>query len=103
MKQLNFLDWATLALAVGMLGCLGHWPYDYYMLVRYAAMIILGAQAVRYFNAEKETIAYSFAALALLFQPIIKVALSKATWNIIDVVVAGILCIFVLRNKGKEE
>lgn len=100
MKQLNFLDWATLALAVSLLGCLGHWPYDYYMLVRTASMVIFGAQAVRYFKAEREPVAYMFAALALLFQPIFKVTFSKGTWNFIDIIVAGLLCIFVLRNKG---
>ncbi len=103
MKHLNILDWATLALAVCMLGALGKWPYDYYMLLRYATMIILGAQAIRYFNAEKSAIAYTFTALVMLFQPFFKITLRKGTWNVIDVIAAILLCILVFQNKGKKE
>lgn len=102
MKHLKILDWASLALAFGMLVCLGNWPYDYYTLVRYAAMVILGAQGIRYYNAQKHELAYTFAALALLFQPIFKIALSKGVWNVIDVVVAVLLCITIFGNKEEK-
>jgi len=48
--------------------------------------------------------ASTFGVLALLFQPIRKIALGRATWNVIDVVVAALLIgLFVLEKQLEKK
>ncbi|MFT6336455.1 MAG: hypothetical protein ACJATI_003214, partial [Halioglobus sp.] len=51
-------------------------------------------------NLNTEMIIYG--ALALLFQPIFKIALGRELWNIVDVIVGiGLIAsIFIIRNKA---
>lgn len=48
-------------------------------------------------------LAITFASLAVLFQPFIKIALGRTMWNIIDVVVAVVLVWMVVRSKSEED
>ena len=65
-------------------------------------MIAFAIMAYRYWNQEKKALAVTFGALALLFQPFIKVALGRTMWNIVDIVVAIGLLILVFLYKEKE-
>lgn len=47
------------------------------------------------YQEKKEILAYIFASLAILFQPLIKIALGRDVWNIVDEVV-GIWIIFLV-------
>ena len=62
--------------------------YGYYQAVRFAGM--LGFALLAYFSYEqnRKTEVIIYIALALLFQPFIKVALGRTIWNVVDVVVA---------------
>jgi hypothetical protein len=79
-------------------------PYGYYQLVRFAALV--GFAILAYLSYEKgykiEFVTYS--ALALLFQPLYKIALGRVLWNIVDVVVGVglILSIFLNSNKSNN-
>lgn len=68
-------------------------PYSYYQAVRFVGL--LGFALLAYFsyqeNKKVELIVY--AALALLFQPFIKIALGRTVWNIVDVIVSALLII----------
>ena len=76
-------------------------PYGYYEAVRFIA--IFGFVLLAYFshqqNQKVEIIIYI--ALALLFQPFLKVALGRTIWNIIDVIVSIglVFSVFVKRIK----
>ena len=83
-----------LGLAVMLLICLFPMPYGYYNLVRFGAMIVFAIMAYNYFQQNKQAMAVLFAALAILFQPLFKIALGRLMWNVVDVVVAILL--FVL-------
>lgn len=85
MKQLY------LFLAVILLLCLAPMPYGYFMLVRFVMMVACGWMAYRYYKLNKNIAMWVFVALAILFQPISKIALGRVIWNIVDVVVAGFL------------
>lgn len=93
-------------LSVLFLLCLLHMPYSYYQAVRFVGL--LGFVLLAYFSYEKskkiEVIIYI--ALALLFQPFIKVALGRTGWNIIDVIVSLVLVISIFyptkTNPAKE-
>lgn len=76
------------ALAVMLLLCLAPMPYGYYQLVRFVAMVAFGIMAYKYHQAQNTIYAITFGALALLFQPYVKIVLGREMWNIVDVVVA---------------
>ena len=95
MKQIEII------LAVLLLLCLAPMPYGYYQFVRFVAMVVFAVMAYRYYEEKKNQLAIVFGALALLFQPFIKVALGKAIWNVVDVVVAIALILLWYRNKNQ--
>lgn len=95
MKQISIV------LAALLLLCLAPMPYGYYQFVRFVAMVVFAVMAYRYYEEKKNQLAIVFGALALLFQPFIKVALGKAMWNVVDVVVAIALILLWYRNKNQ--
>lgn len=93
-----------LILAALMLLCLAPMPYGYFQLVRFVAMVAFGVMAYQYYVRNKSIAATVFGVLALLFQPIYKIALGRATWNVIDVVVAVLLIgLFVLEKRSEKK
>ena len=96
----------NLLLAVLLLLCLADMPYGYYTLVRYASAFVFAYYAYVCFKAERVGLAFSFGALALLFQPFYKIVLGRTVWNVVDVVVAaGLLYLAVKsfkKNPGKK-
>lgn len=80
-------------LAILLLLCCFDMPYDYYMVIRFATMSICGYKAYVYFDRKKVLWGYFFLLVALLFQPILKIALHKPTWNFIDVALSIILIV----------
>lgn len=74
-------------------------PYGYYMLVRYFAAVIFTVIAYQFYNGGYNATAIFFVVLTILFQPILKIALGKRIWNVIDAIVAIILVIMVLYGK----
>jgi len=89
-----------IALAVLLIGCLLDMPYGYYQLVRFLALIGFALLAYEANKKEQQTEMIIYAALALLFQPFIKIALGREIWNILDVIVAVGLMISL---KGKNK
>ena len=90
-----------LIFALALLTCLLPMPYGYFMFVRFVGMIIFGLMAFIYYQEQKEGMAIFFGAMAILFQPIIKISLGRTMWNIVDVVMAIILSIIWYKNKQK--
>lgn len=89
-----------IALAVLLLGCLLDMPYGYYQLVRFVALIGFAVLAYEANKKEQQTEMIIYGALALLFQPFIKIALGREIWNIIDVIVAvGLMISLKRKNK----
>ena len=93
-----------LIIAAMMLLCLAPMPYGYFMLVRFVAMVAFGLMAYQYYTRQKAIAAVIFGVLALLFQPIYKIALGRATWNVIDVLVAVLLiALYVLEMRMEKK
>ena len=90
-----------LFLAAMLLLCLAPMPYGYFMLVRFVMMVAFGWMAYRYYLNQKTIAMWVFGALALLFQPIYKIALGRTMWNVVDVVVA-IFLIFIFLKENKN-
>ena len=82
--------------------CLFGMPYGFYQLVRFVAMLGFGLLAYQAYKEERNTELIIYCVLALLFQPIFKIALGRTLWNLIDVIV-GIGLLLSILNKPKEE
>lgn len=82
-----------------LLLCLLPMPYGYYMFVRFVSMVAFGVMSYQYIQKKQAVWAVTFGALALLFQPFIKVALGRTMWNIVDVIVAVLLIILWVKER----
>ena len=71
------------------LACLLPLPYGFFQLVRFVAAGGFALLAVQHFDRSSNNRAWTFVALALLFQPFLKVALGRPLWNVVDVAVAA--------------
>lgn len=90
-------------LIVMLLLCLAPMPYGYYEIVRVVAMVIFGAMAYSYHEARKDGLMVTFGVLAVLFQPFFKIALGRTMWNIVDVAVAALLIVIMLKERKEKE
>ena len=91
-----------LILAAILLLCLASMPYGYYMFVRFVAMVAFAVIAYEYAEKQNTKLVVTFGALALLFQPFLKIALGRAMWNIVDVAVAILLVVLYVRERSKH-
>ena len=87
-----------LLLSLLLLLCLADMPYGYFQFVRFISSILLAYFA--YVEREKNTKWMVFyIAMAILFQPFLKISLGRELWNVVDVIVAFILVITVFNKK----
>ena len=93
------MKYLYLILAAILLLCLAPMPYGYYTFVRFASMVAFGVMAYRYYTQHKIALTITFASLALLFQPVIKIAVGRTMWNIVDVSVAVLLVVLVVKER----
>ena len=75
-------------------------PYGYYEAVRFIGMLGFALLAYFSYQQNKKTEVIIYLALALLFQPFIKVALGRTIWNIADVIVSvGLIISIFVKDK----
>ncbi len=88
-----------------LLGALGRWPYGYYQLLR---LVTCGAAiwiAVLAYQWQKIWATWLFGIIAVLFNPLMPIHLSKELWQLIDAICAilFIVIIFVLEKPREEK
>jgi hypothetical protein len=83
--------------------CLADMPYAYFQLVRIAAVIGFGLLAYRAYELRNINEMIIYLGLILLFQPIVKIALGREVWNIVDVVLGISLLISIGFDYKKKE
>ncbi len=91
-----------IALAILLFLCLLEMPYGYYQLVRVIATIGFGILAYQNYIRKNETNAVICLGLCILFQPIVKIALGRQLWNIVDVIVAIGLIVSIVYTSRKR-
>ncbi len=96
---MRFKKSIEITIAALLILCLAPMPYGYYQLVRFVAMVVFALMAYRYYGEKKNELAITFGALALLFQPFLKVALGRMMWNVVDVAVALLLIALYWKEK----
>ncbi len=96
---------SKLILSILLILCLLNMPYGYYQAIRFIGMLGFALLAYYSYQKNQKTDVIIYVALALLFQPFIKVALGRTGWNIVDVIVSIylLLSIFIFnRPKNKS-
>lgn len=91
-----------LGLAIGLILCLFPMPYGYYTLIRFVSMIVFICMAVSFYKEKNIPLCIVACSLALLFQPLVKVTLGRAMWNIVDVIVAIALFLLWYYNRNNN-
>lgn len=90
-------------LAILLLFCLFKMPYGYYELVRFLSLIIFSLLAYFAYKEDKQVEMIIFLSLAILFQPLFKIALGRILWNVIDIIVGfGLLISLFIKPKSNE-
>lgn len=90
-------------LAILFFICVANMPYGYYQLVRFTALV--GFVILAYYANESgnKIEVIIFIALAILFQPLVKISLGRYLWNIIDVIVGVTLLLTLVLPIQKKE
>jgi hypothetical protein len=69
-----------------LLLCLLDMPYGYYQFVRFTAMVSFAYLGYSAKEQNHKNEMFIYIALAILFQPFIKIALGRTIWNIVDAI-----------------
>lgn len=93
------MKYFNIILIVLLLLCLLHMPYGYYEFIRFVAAVGFAVFAYDYYEKQQKALVVTFGALALLFQPFVKIALGRVMWNVVDVVVAIGLMVLLIKEK----
>jgi hypothetical protein len=94
---------ARVGAAVLLLVAVGRNAYDFYTIMRWIVCGVSAYGAFVEFERKRTGWAWTFAIMAVAFNPIAPVRLSRETWAPIDVLAAGILVASVVaRRKAKE-
>jgi hypothetical protein len=82
-----------IVLAALLFVCLAEMPYGYFQLVRWVALVGFALLAFDASEKNQQNEFIIYIGLAVLFQPIVKIALGRSIWNIVDVIV-GVYLMF---------
>jgi ABC-type Fe3+-siderophore transport system permease subunit len=87
-----------------LIWALARHPYGYYTLLRWIVCASVGYLLYVAYDLRKTPWVWIFGAIAVLFNPIIPIYLTKSTWAPIDAISAGIvvISIFFIREKVKS-
>ena len=91
--------------AVMLLAALAKWPYGYYRLLRLVTCGVSAYGAYVSHETGKVGWLWAFVLVAVLFNPIIPVHLTRELWQPIDVATAAFLVVAMLcvRHEGNRE
>jgi hypothetical protein len=89
-----------------LVAALGPWPYDYYMLLRMIVCVAAALLALlAYRRSDELTIWFGvFVTLAILFNPILPIHLTRSVWTILDLGGAALFAahFFVSRTESAD-
>ena len=90
--------------AAGMLiWALDDHPYDYFTFLRIIVCCVAGYCAVLASEQQKDPWIWILGGIAVLFNPIIPIHMSRETWRVIDIAVAIVLLVSFFFVKGEKK
>ena len=93
-----------IVLSILLFVCLLDMPYGFYQFVRFVALIGFALLAYQALQEGRQTEVVIYALLAILFQPIFKIALGRDLWNVVDVIVGvGLIVSIVIKPKSNNQ
>lgn len=98
-STLPVLEKVSLVLAIALIACLLPLPYGFYTLIRFATAIVAVCWAYTFYKRRQTALAIFAAAVALLFQPFVKIVMDRSTWNVVDLILAVLILIAVFKRK----
>ena len=99
MKKIEAHTWIKIGIVVMMLLCLPKMPFGFYTLVRFLAMVGFGLLAYHAYGTQHKKLAITYGVLAVLFQPFIKLTLGRDVWMGVDIAVAVLLVIVMVKER----
>ena len=84
------------------LGALGPWPYGYYTLLRWVVCISALMVVYRASHVDRPWAVWTFGLVALLFNPLVPIYLSREIWAPIDVAVAILFVVAILSVRERD-
>lgn len=92
----------ALGLCVLLILCPLKMPYGYYTIVRLLVAFSAAIWGLAEYTSKKYTNAAVCGFVVVLFQPLIKITMEKATWNVIDIILAILILILVFSRRIKN-
>lgn len=86
-----------------LIGALGGWPYGYYQLLRFLVCGVSLYVAYMAYSWQKLWATWLFGIVAVLFNPLLPIHLSREIWQPIDVICAIIFVVSSLILKQPPE
>ena len=74
-------------------------PYGYYQVVRLVGFVGFIFLAYKSYTDKAINMAIIYCGLAILFQPLFKIALGRTIWNVVDVLVSIFLIATIFYNQ----
>lgn len=97
-RMADFALWTCVAML--LLALPAGWPYGYYTLLRWVVCLTTGYLAHEGYKQGRRKSPVLLGAIALLFNPIVPVHMSKSDWASADLIVAVVLIFYALRGKA---
>ena len=93
---------SVISILLLLLGIPTGWPYAYYTLLRWAITIFAAVVAYNFYKQEKSSCTWVFGGIAVLFNPIAPIYLSKSTWVIFDIITAALFLASIFSLKKND-
>jgi hypothetical protein len=91
-----------IVLAILFFLCLVDLPYGFYQFIRFAGLIGFAILAYQANQQGRQTEMIIYGGLALLYQPLFKIALGRQIWNVVDVIVGlGLIVSIWIKPKNQ--
>ena len=92
MKKIIKENWFTVVAGIMLLLAIPSiFPYGYYQVLRWVVVCVAGYNAYIAYESKNNTWAIIMGAIAILFNPIFPIFLSKETWVILDLITSIVM------------
>jgi len=94
--ETNFIKYFIILTIFMLFGAMAEWPYGYYTILRWITCIASILVIFQAFEKNIDWVKVVFIVIAILFNPLAPIYLSRSTWIPLDIITA-ILFIFAIK------